>query len=271
MSGRAFAGLELARRLETAEAEGGARFVESRARLGEIRAEWRRVAGAWALFDGAASPVTQTFCLGLFVQPGKDDLDELEDFFRSRGAPVLHEVSPLAGVDLMALLAARSYQPMELTSVLFQELREEGEAVEGERVQVRVIESEEADAWAGISAEGWSEHPELREFLAGMGRVIASRENSAALVAELAGVPAGTAAVAFANGVAVMAGASTIPAARRQGVQQALLRERLRLARLRGCDLAMMCAAPGSASQRNAERNGFRIAYTRIKWGLSGS
>jgi len=29
-----------------------------------------------------------------------------------------------------------------------------------------------------------------------------------------------------------------------------------------------MGALPGSASQRNAERNGFRIAYTRIKWRL---
>ena len=28
----------------------------------------------------------------------------------------------------------------------------------------------------------------------------------------------------------------------------------------------MMCAQPGSASQRNAERHGFRIAYTRMKW-----
>ena len=36
-----------------------------------------------------------------------------------------------------------------------------------------------------------------------------------------------------------------------------------------GCDLAMMGAAPGSASQRNAERHGFRIAYTRIKWRLA--
>lgn len=27
-----------------------------------------------------------------------------------------------------------------------------------------------------------------------------------------------------------------------------------------------MCAAPRRASQRNAERQGFRIAYTRIKW-----
>jgi hypothetical protein len=30
----------------------------------------------------------------------------------------------------------------------------------------------------------------------------------------------------------------------------------------------MMCAQPGSQSQRNAEKHGFRIAYTRIKWQL---
>jgi hypothetical protein len=35
-----------------------------------------------------------------------------------------------------------------------------------------------------------------------------------------------------------------------------------------GCDLAMMVAVPGSDSQRNAERKGFRIAYTRAKWQL---
>jgi hypothetical protein len=30
-----------------------------------------------------------------------------------------------------------------------------------------------------------------------------------------------------------------------------------------------MAAEPGSASQRNAERHGFRIAYTRVKWQLA--
>jgi hypothetical protein len=30
----------------------------------------------------------------------------------------------------------------------------------------------------------------------------------------------------------------------------------------------MIVAAPGSDSQRNAERAGFRIAYTRTKWRL---
>jgi hypothetical protein len=68
--------------------------------------------------------------------------------------------------------------------------------------------------------------------------------------------------------VALLAGASTIPAAREQGAQLALLNSRLRYAAEHGCDIGMLCAEPGSASQRNAERHGFRIAYTRIKWQL---
>ena len=51
----------------------------------------------------------------------------------------------------------------------------------------------------------------------------------------------------------------------------ALLQERMRYAFELGCDLAMMVAEAGSESQRNAERKGFRIAYTRIKWRLSSS
>jgi predicted acetyltransferase len=68
--------------------------------------------------------------------------------------------------------------------------------------------------------------------------------------------------------VAVLAGACTIREYRNRGAQRALLQARLRNAAEHGCDLAMMVAAPGSASQRNAERQGFRIAYTRIKWQL---
>jgi predicted acetyltransferase len=71
--------------------------------------------------------------------------------------------------------------------------------------------------------------------------------------------------------VALLAGACTIPEYRNRGAQRALLQARLRYGAERGCDLAMMVAAPGSASQRNAERQGFRIAYTRTKWRLKSS
>jgi len=43
----------------------------------------------------------------------------------------------------------------------------------------------------------------------------------------------------------------------------------MNMAMTQGCDLAVMCAEAGSASQRNAERQGFRIAYTRTKWRLA--
>ena len=56
---------------------------------------------------------------------------------------------------------------------------------------------------------------------------------------------------------------------RRRGLQAALLQERMRYAFDHGCDLAMMVAEAGSESQRNSERKGFRIAYTRMKWRLS--
>jgi hypothetical protein len=48
-----------------------------------------------------------------------------------------------------------------------------------------------------------------------------------------------------------------------------LLEARLHFAADAGCNIAMLCAEPGSASQRNAERQGFRIAYSRTKWKLT--
>ena len=86
--------------------------------------------------------------------------------------------------------------------------------------------------------------------------------------AEQDGRPIAAAALFMHDGTALLAGASTIPDGRRRGAQNALLDTRLRTAASNGCDLAMMVAAPGSASQRNAERQGFRIAYTRTKWML---
>jgi hypothetical protein len=101
------------------------------------------------------------------------------------------------------------------------------------------------------------------------GRVGTARSEGLSFLAELERQPIATGALSICEGVALLAGASTIPEARKQGAQLALLDSRLNYAADRGCDLAMMCAAPGSSSQRNAERQGFRIAYTRIKWHLA--
>ena len=256
----------LSRRLERCEAQTNAAFVESRAHLHpESGATWIERGGAYAMFDGTGSPLTQTFGLGLFAAPTDGDLDAFEDFFTTREALVFHEVSPMAETETLMLLSRRGYRPVELTSILYRPITKV--AGTPSSVHTRVISADEADLWTTTSAQCWSEYPELSDFMRDLGRVSAGSRGTHAFLAEIDGRAVATGALAMHAGVALLAGASTIPADRKQGAQRALLEARLQYAFEHGCDLAMMGAAPGSASQRNAERQGFRIAYTRIKWG----
>ena len=256
----------LATRLEQAEGRGNAGFVDVQARQDPAAgATWQDFDGTLAMYSGIGSPLTQTFGLGLRSAPDDTALDAIEEFFTSRGAAPIHEVSPLAGVDVFAKLSQRGYRPVELASVMFRPTHDvSGDAPVTPRIQIRTVGPSEAGLYASVSARGWSESPEVQGFIDGFARV--SVEYATCIVAEIDGVAVAAAALFTWEGVGLLAGASTVPEGRRQGAQSALLDWRLRHLAARGCDLAMMCAAPGSASQRNAERNGFRIAYTRVKW-----
>ncbi len=266
-----FADLNLARRLERCEAVGNADFVEARAELyPESGACWMEVAGAYCMFDGVDSPITQTFGLGVFDTVTDADLAKIEQFFTERGAPVCHEISPIADVALFNRLIERGYRPIEYTSVLYRPI-EPGVRLNttlSDRMRVRPVEAGERETWVETAVKGWSESTELADQIRVLSRISVHRTELPSFVVELGGVPIATGALCVHGGVALLAGASTIPEARRQGAQLALLEARLRYAAEHGCDLAMMGALPGSGSQRNAERHGFRIAYTRIKWRL---
>ena len=264
----------LACRLEQAEAVANARFVDTRARLvPDSGAEWIEVAGAYAMYDGPRSPCTQSFGLGLFQLPTASDMEELETFFKERAAPVLHEVCPLADKALIPMLNQRGYRPVELSQVMFLPLGEgvPSIAVGNEALRVRVVSRDEQDLWAVTAAEGWREFIEVGDLMLDLMRVSAAREDGACFLVELNGQPIAAGALVIHRGVALLAGASTLTEWRRRGAQRLLLQNRLQYARQAGCDLAMVCAEPGSASQRNSERQGFRIAYTRIKWSLTDS
>ncbi len=260
--------LALSRRLEGAEADANANFVRARAQLQpEVGADVLERAGVAALFDGVDSPCTQSFGLGLSPEAASDALlDALEDFFASHGASSMHEVSPLMEAELLPRLVSRGYRPIELSSVLHLSLTHAPKQAPREDVEIERIDGKDASRWAKLAAGGWGDTPELAEFVRGIGEVGARARGRESFIAHLEGEPAGTGAMAIHEGVALLAGASTLPAARRRGVQAALLEHRLAWARAQGCELAMMCATPGSDSQRNAERSGFRVAYTRIKW-----
>lgn len=261
-----FADIDLARRLERTEARGNAEFIEARKRAFPDRgATWIEVAGAYAMFDGAGSPLTQTFGLGVFQPITEADLDELEVFFRSRGANVAHEVCPLADASVFTLFNKRGYRPVEFSNVLYRPIATDLKLEANEHMKVRVAEKHEMKLWAGTAIEGWSEFPEVMDFMRELGE-LASHSESLSFLAETDGKVIATGSLIIAGDVALLAGASTIRSARGQGAQLALLEGRLRYAAAQGCTIGMIVAMPGSGSQRNAERHGFRIAYTRTKW-----
>jgi GNAT superfamily N-acetyltransferase len=261
-----FADLALARRIERAEGHANAMFVQSRAAIDPASsAAFLDIDGVYVMFDGVHSPLTQTFGLGIIDTPTPPLLDTIEAFFRERGAPVMHEVSPTVDPAVLALLSLRGYHAIELTSVLFQPITVANVSRDSD-VSVRRTREGEANHWAAVAASGWGESPEIAAFVRAMGEVSARAADTYTFFAESRGLPIATGSMHIHDRVAVLAGASTIPEARRRGAQNALLSARLAFARDHGCELAVMGALPGSASQRNAERHGFRVAYTRIKW-----
>ena len=112
--------------------------------------------------------------------------------------------------------------------------------------------------------------PGMEDFMFEFCRIGARCNGAHPYIAELDGEPISTAAFLMYDGIAMLAGASTVPEGRNQGGQTALLHARLQFARDSDCTLAIMGAAPGSQSQKNAQKNGFHIAYTRTKWQLIG-
>ncbi|CAN5456499.1 GNAT family N-acetyltransferase [soil metagenome] len=269
-----FSDKTLSQKLERTEARANADFVETRARLQpESGAAWIEVGGAYAMFDGVESPLTQTFGLGMFEDATAEYLDEIEAFFEERNAPVFHEVSPLIDLSLLELLSGRGYRPIELTSVMCRPLSVE-QVVDrhpASELTTRVIGPGEVDLWARKSAGGWAtEHESLADFMFRFGQISAQCEGAYPFLAEFDGKPVATGMLFIFEDACILAGASTIPEDRNKGAQNALLNARLKFAAENGCKLAIMGASPGSQSQKNAQKNGFQIAYTRTKWQLAG-
>jgi hypothetical protein len=259
----------LARRLERAEAHANRAFVESRARVEpHVGAGWCDVDGTWAMFDGPGSPLSQSFGLGTWAAVSPQQLARLEAFFAERDTAAVHEVATTADMTVLPMLAARGYQPVEWSAVLCQPLEEQSlrHSPPHTALQVRRIAPHEAAHWADTSARGWSDTPELAAFVRGFARIAADARDTHAFLVEREGEAMAAGSLHLHQGVALLAGASTVPAHRSQGAQGALLAERLHFAWEQGADMAMMVAAPGSASQRNAQRAGFQVAYSRVKF-----
>jgi hypothetical protein len=260
-----FSDLKLAQRLEEIEAftaESYVRRLVQRRPGADVAIE--EVAGGRAVFAGAGSPLSETKVVGLNGPVTDGDVDRMEHVFFSRGEPSRVVVCPLADPSLVDCLSRRDYRLSHFENILAMRLAErhfDSHGVPG--IEVRPAEPGEADLYASVVAPNFVEPGGPVDEIREMAITMQGMEDSVAFLAFIAGDPVGGGAVIIHKGLALFAGAATLPLFRNRGVHAALHHARLAFALHSGCDLAAQGAAPGSTSHRNAERRGLRVAYTR--------
>ncbi|HZS71249.1 MAG TPA: hypothetical protein VFA13_05385, partial [Candidatus Acidoferrum sp.] len=90
----------LSRRIELSEARAATYAAEALRRVRPEASAVLPVAGGFAVYCGANSPVTQAVGLGLDGPVSDEEFARLEEFYRSRGEPIRVETSPLAQASL---------------------------------------------------------------------------------------------------------------------------------------------------------------------------
>jgi Acetyltransferase (GNAT) family. len=253
--------------LELTDAHGGVAIARAQANLfPDSEATAEPFAGGWAIFAGVDSPMTQAFALGLSGPVEEDEIARMEAFFHSRGAATNVELCPYADLSIVDIFRKRGYSLIEFSNVFARKIDpEDAQLSFNDAVHVRQPEAHEGRLWAETVARGFMPEDDAPQMLVDLMITSLHSAVGAYFLAEVDGQIAGGGVLTMHEGVASLGGASTLPAFRNRGAQTALLRARLAFAAQHGCEVAMVTTLPGSTSQRNVERQGFRVVYTRSK------
>jgi hypothetical protein len=249
--------LGLACRLERAEAANARGCIAIHPEAASLD-----VAGGCAVFVGVDSPLSRAVGVGLDGRVTEAELAELEAFFRTRGAKPAVDLCPLADPTLIAKLGERGYRVTEFNNVLVKPL------VGTEIVltpRVRRAMPDECDLWSYTVGRGFFDQGELTTAEMDVGRAICAMPGALCyLGVSEGGEPVSAGAAAIYTGLATLFADSTIAHHRHRGLHRELIAARLNEAVAQGCELATASTLPGSGSQRNFERAGFAVVYTRF-------
>lgn len=257
----------LARRFESGEempqVEYARVFQKTRPEIGAAEEE---ICGGHMVFAGLGSPIGRATGAGLDQPFTADDLDRIEDFYRSHQAPSQVDLCPLHGPELFALFKQRGYAIAELNNVLYRKLgADEKFPPPSPGYEVRRSTTDEAEA-AGAIVETAFFPDGAPEAFRGLITPLYQMKAGLAFVATMEGKPVacGTGLVIAEHRVFALCGAGTLADYRGRGLQTALLRARLAAAVHAGCEYAVVVTQGGTTSQRNVERLGFHVAYSKV-------
>jgi GNAT superfamily N-acetyltransferase len=255
----------LAQRLEHADARHNADYATVREQLWPgVGARAAEVASGYAIYTGAEFPINRAVGLGMDGPVASADIDQVEQFYQAHGLPAEIDLCPYADPSVLHLLGERGYHVKRFFNVHVRSIAPSGiEPLPSNDVTVSQVAPHDADRWIKTVTDGFGGTAPPDEVGVALARIASSKPGASCFLASVDGEPAGGGAMVVRDGVALLFSASTRSQFRSQGVQTALITARLQAAARAGCDLAMVLTTPGSASERNIQRAGFRVAYTK--------
>jgi GNAT superfamily N-acetyltransferase len=256
-----------ARRLESCEEMPQVYYArEFRKSRPEVGAAEQEICGGHMVFAGLGSPISRATGAGLDRPFTAEDLDRIEQFYGEHGAPSQVDLTPLHAPEVFEMFKERGYAIAELNNVLYRKLDSHEQFPSPPEVcEIRRSFAEEAEVTGAIVESAF--FPEgAPEAFRGLIAPLYQMESALAFVATVDGQPAGcgTGLVIREQRVFALGGAGTLAEFRGRGLQTALLRARLAAAGKAGCEYAVVVTQGGTTSQRNAERLGFRVAYSKV-------
>ena len=188
----------------------------------------------------------------------------MEAFFANYDLAPQVSLCPLADRSLLMHLGSRGYRIDMFMHTWVREINPTEDFHLPKGIVICPAGYDEAPLWVRVAFKGGLDSEEAEP---GRSAVIAAypyMAHTTCYLAWIEGEAAGAGTLSVHEGLAELFGASTRPSFRNRGVQMALLASRLAEAQRLGCDLAIVHTEPGSSSQRNVERMGFRLAYTKV-------
>ena len=256
----------LARRLESCEEMPQVMYARIfKKNRPEIGAAEEEICGGHMVFAGLGSPIGRVTAAGLDQPFTSEVVDRIESFYRERKAPSQVDLTPLHRPEVFEMFKERGYAIAELNNVLIRKL-EVGEEFPSppKGCEVRRSHPDEADITGTIVETAF--FPDgAPEGFGGLIAPLYQMDSALAFVATIDGKPVacGTGLVISEHKVFALCGAGTIAEYRARGLQTALLQARMSEAVKAGCEYAVVVTQGGTTSQRNAERLGFRVAYSK--------
>jgi len=215
---------------------------------------------------------SRTYGLGLKQSMSDADLDRLEAIYSERGIRPQIEVCSLADPGLLQKLGHRGYGITDWTSVLMRRFdADELFPPPAKDISIEFVDMQDEPAftlWRNVLAEGFSTWDDDDLSDPDDSLVYLGSKSVRLYMARFNGEPAGAAAVAILDEIALLIGASTLPQFRKKGIQSALINHRFPAASKEGCKVATIYTTQSSASQANAQRLGFYIIYNQVNFRL---